>query len=190
MYKLVAFTCDPLPPQGIKSCMIVIFSCSSTLCIPFPRTHCETPLTPLHPSHLHTHSSFPLIPSPSYHSPSSPDTLHREFVAYCKIDICLPIDQHYFSALYFSGHALVRGSYACNSWGQPVSSLTSQTQPTPVQIISMGREGSGDVMCFLFAVVIGMSLSKPHTSVTALRTCACMFACLLACLLAWTNHLP
>ena len=26
--------------------------------------------------------------------------------------------------------------------------------------------------------VIGASLSKPHTSVTSLRTCVCMFACL------------
>ena len=32
--------------------------------------------------------------------------------------------------------------------------------------------------------LIGASLSEPHTSVTALRTCVCMFACLLACLLA------
>ena len=31
---------------------------------------------------------------------------------------------------------------------------------------------------------IGASLSEPHTSGTALRTCVCMFACLLACLLA------
>ena len=34
--------------------------------------------------------------------------------------------------------------------------------------------------------IIGVSLSEPHTSVTALRTCVCM----LACLLAWTDHLP
>ena len=32
--------------------------------------------------------------------------------------------------------------------------------------------------------IIGASLSKPHTSGTALRMCVCMFACLLACLLA------
>ena len=30
------------------------------------------------------------------------------------------------------------------------------------------------------------SLSEPHTSVTALRMCVCMYACLLA----WTDHLP
>ena len=29
---------------------------------------------------------------------------------------------------------------------------------------------------------LGASLSEPHTSVTALRTCVCMFVCLLACL--------
>ena len=33
--------------------------------------------------------------------------------------------------------------------------------------------------------VIGASLSEPHTSGTALRTCVCMFACLLAC-----GHIP
>ena len=35
-------------------------------------------------------------------------------------------------------------------------------------------------------VIIGASLSEPHTSVTALRTCVCMFACLLACLQPYT----
>ena len=30
--------------------------------------------------------------------------------------------------------------------------------------------------------MIGVSLSEPHTSMTALHTCVCMFACLLACL--------
>ena len=34
--------------------------------------------------------------------------------------------------------------------------------------------------------LIGASLSEPHTSVTSLRTCVCMFACLRA----WTDHLP
>ena len=33
-------------------------------------------------------------------------------------------------------------------------------------------------------IFIGASLSEPHTSVTALRTCVCMLACLLGCLLA------
>ena len=33
--------------------------------------------------------------------------------------------------------------------------------------------------------VIGVSLSKPHTSRTALCTCMCMFVCLLAC-----GHIP
>ena len=32
--------------------------------------------------------------------------------------------------------------------------------------------------------LVGVTLSEPHTSGTALRTCVCMFACLLACLLA------
>jgi len=35
-------------------------------------------------------------------------------------------------------------------------------------------------------VIIGASLSEPHTSVTSLHTCVCMFACLLA----WSDHLP
>ena len=39
-------------------------------------------------------------------------------------------------------------------------------------------------------IVFGASLSEPHTSVTSLRTCVCIYACLLACLLAWTDHLP
>ena len=39
-------------------------------------------------------------------------------------------------------------------------------------------------------LIIGASLSEPHTSVTSLHTCVCMLACLLACLLAWTDHLP
>ena len=34
-------------------------------------------------------------------------------------------------------------------------------------------------------IMIGVSLSEPHTSVTALRTCVCVHACLLACLLAY-----
>ena len=34
--------------------------------------------------------------------------------------------------------------------------------------------------------VIGASLSKPHTSMTALRTCVCMFACL--CLLGLATY--
>ena len=39
-------------------------------------------------------------------------------------------------------------------------------------------------------MMIGASLSEPHTSVTSLRTCVCMFVCLFVCLLAWTDHLP
>ena len=35
------------------------------------------------------------------------------------------------------------------------------------------------------AVVIGASLSEPHTSVTALRTCVCMSVCLSVC-----GHIP
>ena len=38
--------------------------------------------------------------------------------------------------------------------------------------------------------VIGASQSEPHTSVTALHTCVCMYVCLLACLLTWNYHLP
>ena len=34
----------------------------------------------------------------------------------------------------------------------------------------------------IFIEVIGASLSEPHTSVTSLHPCVCMFACLLACL--------
>jgi len=34
----------------------------------------------------------------------------------------------------------------------------------------------------LFNGIIGASLSEPHTSVTSLHLCVCMFACLLACL--------
>ena len=36
--------------------------------------------------------------------------------------------------------------------------------------------------------VIGASMSVPHTSVTALRTCMCMVACLLAYLLEAIYH--
>ena len=37
--------------------------------------------------------------------------------------------------------------------------------------------------CSTVAVhIFGASLSEPHTSVTALRTCVCMLACLFACL--------
>ena len=35
-------------------------------------------------------------------------------------------------------------------------------------------------------LLIGASLSEPHTSVTSLRACVCM----LVCLLAWTDHIP
>ena len=34
--------------------------------------------------------------------------------------------------------------------------------------------------------LVGASLSEPHTCVTSLHPCVCMFACLLA----WTDHLP
>ena len=34
----------------------------------------------------------------------------------------------------------------------------------------------------LWYIMIGASLSEPHTSVTSLHTCVCMLACLLACL--------
>ena len=39
-------------------------------------------------------------------------------------------------------------------------------------------------------LIVGASLSEPHTSVTSLRTRVCIYLCLLACLLAWTDHLP
>jgi len=39
-------------------------------------------------------------------------------------------------------------------------------------------------------LLVGASLSEPHTSVTSLRACVCMLVCLLACLLAWTDHIP
>ena len=42
---------------------------------------------------------------------------------------------------------------------------------------------------YMVSAIIGVSLSEPHTSVTALHTCVCMFACLLACLLA-CGHIP
>jgi len=34
----------------------------------------------------------------------------------------------------------------------------------------------------VFQSLIGASLSEPHTSVTSLRTCVCIYACLFACL--------
>ena len=37
------------------------------------------------------------------------------------------------------------------------------------------------IRCMRPLYMIGVSLSKPHTSMTALRTCVCMLACLLAC---------
>jgi len=44
--------------------------------------------------------------------------------------------------------------------------------------------------CFRASLhIFGVSLSKPHPSVTSLHPCVCV--CLLgACLLAWTNYLP
>ena len=38
----------------------------------------------------------------------------------------------------------------------------------------------------IMSAVIGASLNKPHTSVTALCMCVCMLACLLACLRPYT----
>jgi len=49
---------------------------------------------------------------------------------------------------------------------------------------------SGIITCLVFRAslhIIGVSLSKPHPSVTSLHPCVCMFAW---CLLAWTDHLP
>ena len=47
----------------------------------------------------------------------------------------------------------------------------------------------GDVL-FMYRecmyIIIGASLSEPHTSGTALRMCVCIFACLLACLRPYT----
>ena len=40
------------------------------------------------------------------------------------------------------------------------------------------------MLCLSLCFIIGVSLSEPHTSGTALHTCVCMFACLPACLLA------
>ena len=37
-------------------------------------------------------------------------------------------------------------------------------------------------------MLIGASLSEPHTSVTSLHPCVCMFVCLLACLLGPTTY--
>ena len=41
----------------------------------------------------------------------------------------------------------------------------------------------------LTLLVIGASLNRPHTSVTALRTCMCVLACLLVCLWPYTVNL-
>ena len=39
---------------------------------------------------------------------------------------------------------------------------------------------------YVGVTVIGASLSEPHTSMTALHTCVCIYACLFV----WTDHLP
>ena len=36
--------------------------------------------------------------------------------------------------------------------------------------------------CSYCSILIGVSLSEPHTSVTALRTHVCIYACLFVCL--------
>ena len=41
-----------------------------------------------------------------------------------------------------------------------------------------------DLQCRYIYIVIAVSLSEPHTSVTALHTCVCMYVCLSVCLFA------
>ena len=36
--------------------------------------------------------------------------------------------------------------------------------------------------------LVGASLSEPHTSVTALRTCVCMYVCMSVCLRPYTEN--
>ena len=46
-------------------------------------------------------------------------------------------------------------------------------------------QSSSYFLLYLIKIVIGASLSEPHTSVTALRTWVCMYVCLSVC-----GHIP
>ena len=54
-----------------------------------------------------------------------------------------------------------------------------------VMHMNQGASGSDGILAFSGILLIGLSLSKSHTSETALHTCVyvrmCLFACLLAC---------
>ena len=55
-----------------------------------------------------------------------------------------------------------------------------------LKVVTLGNQS------FYFArtnvPLIGASLSEPHTSVTALRTCVCMSVCLFVCLRPYTEN--
>ena len=74
-------------------------------------------------------------------------------------------------------------------WAFQSTTFACQVQyswPLPEWYQYHPRSGLGDIDITQEVVrVIGASLSEPHTSGTALRTCVCMFACLLAC-----GHIP
>ena len=48
-----------------------------------------------------------------------------------------------------------------------------------------GRKKSNSLLSTL---LIGASLSEPHTNVTALHTCVCMYVCLSVCLRPYTEN--
>ena len=71
--------------------------------------------------------------------------------------------------------------YSLTTWTgtKPLTTQTSTSEELSICVLLYCYN-----LCVIYRYmhIIGASLSKPHTSVTTLRTCVCMLACLLACL--------
>ena len=73
-----------------------------------------------------------------------------------------------------------------NILDEPVCIMSAYT---PTVFLSARNVGKGLNFLCLQVHIIGASLSKPHTSMTALRKlCVCMYVCMYVCLLAAIYH--
>ena len=95
----------------------------------------------------------------------------------CKVKVCGNIYIH----LQFMLSMIV--PYVLCMWSSsPVTKLTAHVKFNVTHLHKISTDEYFNFPTLVLYLLVGASLSEPHTSVTSLCPCVCMFACLLACL--------
>ena len=87
-----------------------------------------------------------------------------------------PISYLVYSESYFTCLLITYLAYSVNYHVYIL--ITTRTNQSEENTADLSTFATRTAQCCNHSYVIGVSLSEPHTSVTSLRTCVCMFACL------------